>query len=94
LIALKEEKDVKRKAARHSNLPAGANDGDAWRLVVIPNFINLNLCGDIPWVDERTIETTLNLVCKHAYGDRVKIDVQRGSVAHELASKLPFSSLS
>ena len=77
---------MKRKAARCRDLPTGANDGDAWRAIVIPNFINLNLCGDIPWVDEHTIESTLRIVCKHTYGDRVNIDVRRGSVAHELVS--------
>jgi hypothetical protein len=92
---LKEEKGVKRKAARILDLPAGANDSDAWRSVVIPNFINLNLCGETPWVDELTIEATLKLVCKHTYGNRVNIDVKQGSAAHELVStKLALSSLS
>lgn len=94
LVTLKEEKGAKRKAARYADLPAGANDGDAWRLIVIPNFINFNLGSEIPWADERTIESTLNLVCKHAYGDRVKIDVRRGSVAHELVSEFQFPLLS
>ena len=88
----KEEKGTKRKAAWHADLPAGANDGDAWSLVVMPNFIDLNLCGEIPWVDEHTIESTLKLVCKHVYGDRVEIDARRGSAAHELVCNLPSSS--
>ena len=63
------------------------NNNDVFSKIVLPNFIRIILtgqeCFDIPDAD---ISANLTKVCKYAYGGRLKIDTDKGSIAFMLVS--------
>ena len=74
---------TKRRAARIEDLPVDART--TWQSTVIPNLLFILLNGEQPWeVSDDNLKTALAKVCDRAYGDRVKIDVEKGKVAFEL----------
>ena len=77
---------TKRRAARIEDLPADART--IWQSTVIPNLLFLLLSSKgQPWeVSDDNLKTALAKFCDHAYGDRVKIDVEKGKVGFELVT--------
>lgn len=60
---------------------------DAWARVVIPNFINLVLSGDKPWIScEKDILPLLQDVWDHTYGCKLIFKIHKGTVPFELVS--------
>lgn len=83
-----------RRQPRHkpklTDLPPGANNNDLFAKFVLPNFIGIILAGDECFdILDIDISTKLAKVCKYAYGGKVKIDTNKGSVAFALVG-LPF----
>ena len=80
-------KPPSRKRATIQNLPKGANEDAAWTRLVIPNFINLILAGEQPWVIvDDVIIAELQRVWDHVYGMKVKFTIEKGTVPFELVS--------
>jgi hypothetical protein len=76
---------AKRKAARIEDLPADART--TWQSTVIPNLLLLLLSEEQPWeVSDDHLKTALAKVCDRAYGDRVKMDFEKGKTAFELVT--------
>jgi hypothetical protein len=76
---------AKRKPARFEDLPADARI--AWQSAVIPNLLFILLSEEQPWeVSDDNLKTTLAQVCDHVYGDRVKMDIEKGGTAFELVT--------
>ena len=69
------------------DLLPGTNNTNVFLKIVFPNFIGIILtsqeCFDIPNTD---ISANLTKVCKYAYGGRLKIDMDKGSIAFVLVS--------
>jgi hypothetical protein len=76
---------AKRKTARNEDLPANARS--TWQNTVIPNLLFLLLSEEQPWeISDDNLTIALAKVCDHAYGDRVKMDVEKGNTAFELVT--------
>lgn len=74
---------AKQKAARIEDLPVDARI--TWKSTVVPNLLFLLLSEEQPWeVSDDNLKTTLVKVCDRAYGDRVKLDIEKGKPAFEL----------
>ena len=68
-------------------LPLGATSDDAWSRVVIPNFINLVVSGDNPWMsNEADIAPLLQKVWDCTYGSKIPFMIQKGTVPFDLIS--------
>ena len=68
---------TKRRAARIEDLPADART--TWQSTVIPNVLFLLLSEGQPWeITDDNLKTALDKVCDRAYGDQVKIDIEKG----------------
>ena len=53
--------------------------------MVIPNFLNLILAGEQPWlIADNTIISELQRVWNHVYGNRVSFTIEKKSVPFEL----------
>ena len=76
---------AKRKTARIEDLPANARL--TWQNTVIPNALLLLLSEEQPWeVSDDHLKTTLAKVCGRAYGDSVKMDIEKRKTAFELVT--------
>ena len=83
-----EQSETKpRKRATVQDLPKDANENAAWTRVVVPNFINLILAGERPWIiADDIIIAELQRVWDHAYGMKVEFTIEKGTVPFELVS--------
>jgi hypothetical protein len=76
-----------RQRASVQNLPKGANQDAAWTRLVIPNFINLILAGEQPWIiTDDVIVAELQRVWDHVYGMKIEFTIEKGTVPFELVS--------
>jgi hypothetical protein len=76
---------TKRKASRIEDLPADTRT--TWQSKVVPNLLFLLLSKEQPWeVSDDNLKAALAKVCNRAYGDRVKIEIEKGKVAFELVT--------
>jgi hypothetical protein len=76
---------AKRKIARFEDLPADART--TWQSTVIPNLLFILLSEEQPWeVSDDILKKALAKVCDRAYGDRVKMDIEKGGTAFELVT--------
>ncbi len=76
-----------RKRATLQDLPKGANEDAAWSRLVIPNFINLVLAGEQPWmITDDFIVAELQSVWDHVYGMKVEFTIEKGTVPFDLVS--------
>ena len=81
----KGKEKAKRKTARIEDLPTGARS--TWQSTVIPNLLSLLLNGEQPWeISDDNLKIALAKVCDRAYGDQVKMDVEKGGTAFELVT--------
>ena len=81
--------DKPRKHATVNDLPTSANKNAAWAQLVIPNFMNLILAGEHPWIiADDVIISTLQNVWDHVYGSSLEFMVERFSVPFELVSPI------
>lgn len=71
-----------------NRLPKGANLNDAWAQVVVPNFINLALSGNNPWISGEDITPLLQDIWDRTYGDRLPFTIERGTTPFELVSEI------
>ena len=73
-------------------LPMGANDEDAWATSVIPNFINIVLAGNHPWIiTDDTIIAALQQVWDYTYGSNLEFEIKRGTVPFNLVCPVKSS---
>jgi hypothetical protein len=83
-----EQSETKpRKRATVQDLPNGANEDAVWTRLVVPNFVNLVLAGEQPWmVTDDFIVAELQRVWDHVYGMRVEFTIEKGTVPFDLVS--------
>jgi hypothetical protein len=75
------------KRSTFEDLPKGTNVDAAWTRLIIPNFINLILAGDQPWIiTDDTVISELQRVWDHVYGRKVEFTIEKGTVPFELVS--------
>ena len=80
--------DKPRKHATVNDLPTSTNKNAAWVQLVIPNFMNLILAGEHPWIiPDDVIISTLQNVRDHVYGSSLEFTIGRFSVPFELVSR-------
>ena len=81
--------DKPRKHATVNDLPTGANKNAAWVQLVIPNFMNLILAGEHPWIiADNVIISTLQNVWDHVYSSNLEFTIEQFSVPFELVSHI------
>lgn len=57
----------------------------AWAQVVIPNFVNIILAGDQPWViSDDAVITQLQSIWDHIYGMKVEFTIKKGTAPFDL----------
>ena len=84
-----ETKPQSRRRASFHDLPKGANQDAAWTQLVIPNFINLILAGEQPWIiTDDVIVAELQNIWDHVYGMRLEFMIEKGTVPFELVSHI------
>ncbi len=89
LVKVKSEKsDSKpRKRATVQDLAMGANEDSAWTRLVVPNFINIILADEQPWViTDGVVIAKLQLIWDHVYGMKVQFTIEKGTAPFELVS--------
>lgn len=89
MVKLKaEQSETKsRRPATVQDLPKGANEDAAWSRLVVPNFINLILAGNQPWIiTDDLIIAELQCIWDHVYGRRVEFAIEKGTVPYKLVS--------
>ena len=60
------------------NLPKGTNNEAAWTYQVIPNFLNLILTGENPWIIlDDIIISELHHIWDYIYGRRVLFTIKK-----------------
>jgi hypothetical protein len=78
-----------RKQASVQDLPKGANENTAWTRLVVPNFINVILTGEQPWViTDDVVIAELQSVWDHVYGMKVEFTIEKGTAPFELVSHI------
>ena len=88
LLKAKAE-DKPRKHATVNDLPTGANKNAAWAQLVIPNFMDLILAGEHPWIiADDVIISTLQNVWDHIYSSNLEFTIEWFNVPFELVSHI------
>jgi hypothetical protein len=87
MVKLKaEQSETKsRRQATVQDLPKGANEDAAWSRLVVPNFINLILAGNQPWIiTDDLIIAELQRIWDRVYGSKVEFAIEKGTVPFKL----------